>query len=422
MNTGKTGIGRFFKGFVYAFEGIVSCIKTERNMRFHIGVAVLVILLMRFYGLSAAETAAVYICIGLVISLELVNTAVEAAVDMACKDKNPLAKKAKDCAAGAVLIAAVASVAVGIRIFWDYYAFMAIASYFARNIWLGIALAAGVLNALVGEKIAAVSDKPQTTRTKITGVLTKGETQFVFIDTPGMHKAKNKLSEHMLNAVNESVAGVDLIILMADCTKKISENERELVKGFKTGKTKVILVLNKIDLLENKEDLIAVIAEYSKLFDFIDIVPVSVLEKDGLDIIMEDLEKNAVEGPHYFPDDKFTDQPEKVIMAEIIREKALNNLNDEVPHGIAVTIEQLNERENRNGEAILDVTATIYCERESHKGILIGKGGSMLRKIGQEARADLEDFFQIKVNLQCWVKVKEGWRNREGMIKNFGLE
>ena len=177
-----------------------------------------------------------------------------------------------------------------------------------------------------------------------------------------------------------------------------------------------------VDLLENKEDLIAVIAEYSKLYDFIDIVPVSVLEKDGLDIIMEDLEKNAVEGPHYFPDDKFTDQPEKVIMAEIIREKALNNLNDEVPHGIAVTIEQLNERENRNGEAILDVTATIYCERESHKGILIGKGGSMLRKIGQEARADLEDFFQIKVNLQCWVKVKEGWRNREGMIKNFGLE
>ena len=239
-----------------------------------------------------------------------------------------------------------------------------------------------LLNALVGEKIAAVSDKPQTTRTKITGVLTKGETQFVFMDTPGMHKAKNKLSEHMLNAVNESVAGVDLIILMADCTKKISENERELVKGFKAGKTKVILVLNK----------------------------------------MEDLEKNAVEGPHYFPDDKFTDQPEKVIMAEIIREKALNNLNDEVPHGIAVTIEQLNERENRNGEAILDVTATIYCERESHKGILIGKGGSMLSKIGQEARADLEDFFQIKVNLQCWVKVKEGWRNREGMIKNFGLE
>ena len=136
---------------------------------------------------------------------------------------------------------------------------------------------------------------------------------------------------------------------------------------------------------------------------------------------MDILEKNAAEGPHFFPDDKFTDQPEKVIMAEIIREKALRNLNDEVPHGVAVTIEQLGEREDRSGEAILDITATIFCERESHKGIIIGKGGSMLRKIGQDARADLEDFFQIKVNLQCWVKVKEGWRNREGMIKNFGL-
>ena len=225
----------------------------------------------------------------------------------------------------------------------------------------------------------------------------------------------------MLNAVSESVAGVDLIILMADCTKKISENEIDLIKSFKPGKTKVILVLNKIDLLENKQDLIGIIAEYSKLYDFTDIVPVSVLENDGLDIVMHDLEVNAVQGPHYFPDDKFTDQPEKVIMAEIIREKALNNLNDEVPHGIAVAIEQLRERESRNGEPILDITATIYCERESHKGILIGKSGSMLRKIGQEARAELEEFFRIKVNLQCWVKVKEGWRNREGMIKNFGL-
>ena len=278
-----------------------------------------------------------------------------------------------------------------------------------------------LLNTLVGEKIAAVSDKPQTTRTKITGVLTEGDTQFVFMDTPGMHKAKNKLSEHMINAVNESVAGVDLIILMADCTKKISENETDLIKTFKAGKTKVILVLNKIDLLDDKEQLIGIIAEYSKLYDFLDVIPVSVTENDGLDIIMNVLRENAVEGPHYFPDDKFTDQPEKVIMAEIIREKALRNLSEEVPHGIAVTIEQINERDNRSGEAIMDVTATIFCERESHKGIIIGKGGQMLRKIGGEARAELEEFFQIKVNLQCWVKVKEGWRNREGMIKNFGL-
>lgn len=278
-----------------------------------------------------------------------------------------------------------------------------------------------LLNALVGEKIAAVSDKPQTTRTKITGVLTKGEIQYVFMDTPGMHRARNKLSEHMINTVSETVTGVDVILLMCDCTKKISENETDLIKNISGEKSKVILLLNKIDLLENKDRLIEKLAEYSKLYDFEEIIPVSVLNGEGLDLLMEILEKYAENGPHYFPDDKFTDQPEKVIMSEIIREKALMNLNEEVPHGIAVTIESLNEREDRSGTPILDITATIFCERESHKGIVIGKGGSMLRKIGQDARADLEDFFRIKVNLQCWVKVKEGWRNREGMIKNFGL-
>lgn len=296
----------------------------------------------------------------------------------------------------------------------------------SKNVFVTIAGRANagkssLLNALVGEKIAAVSDKPQTTRTKITGVLTEGETQFVFMDTPGMHKAKNKLSEHMINTVNECVTGVDIIILMCDCTKKISDNEMDLINSFKGTRSKVILLLNKIDLLFNKDMLIEKLAEYSALYDFLEVVPVSVIQGDGLDIVMDILRKNAVEGPHYFPDDKFTDQPEKVIMAEIIREKALRNLNEEVPHGVAVTIEQLNEREDRNGTPILDITATIFCERESHKGIIIGKGGSMLRKIGQDARADLEEFFQIRVNLQCWVKVKEGWRNREGMIKNFGL-
>lgn len=296
----------------------------------------------------------------------------------------------------------------------------------SKNVFVTIAGRANagkssLLNALVGEKIAAVSNKPQTTRTKITGVLTEGETQFVFMDTPGMHKAKNKLSEHMINTVNECVTGVDIIILMCDCTKKISENEIDLINSFKGTRSKVILLMNKIDLLDNKDMLIEKLAEYSALYDFLEIVPISVIQGDGLDIVMDILRKNAVEGPHYFPDDKFTDQPEKVIMAEIIREKALRNLNEEVPHGVAVTIEQLNEREDRNGTPILDITATIFCERESHKGIIIGKGGSMLRKIGQDARADLEEFFQIKVNLQCWVKVKEGWRNREGMIKNFGL-
>lgn len=297
----------------------------------------------------------------------------------------------------------------------------------SKNVFITIAGRANagkssLLNALIGEKIAAVSDKPQTTRTKITGILTRKETntQFVFMDTPGIHKSKNKLSSHMMEKVNESVSGGDIILFMADCTRKISKEEINLINGFK-GKTKVILALNKIDLLEDKENLISVIAEYSKLYDFLEIVPISVKENDGLDIIMKILEDNAENGPHYFPDDKFTDQPEKVIMAEIIREKLLLNLNDEVPHGIAVTVEKINERDNRQGEPIMDVDAVIYCERDSHKGIIIGKGGNMLRKVGGEARAELENFFQIKVNLQCWVKVKENWRNSEGLIKSFGL-
>ena len=278
-----------------------------------------------------------------------------------------------------------------------------------------------LLNALVGEKIAAVSNKPQTTRTKITGILTEDNIQYVFMDTPGMHKAKNKLSEHMIKAVSDTVSGGDITLLVCDCTKAIGEGEKNLIADFRASHTKAILVLNKTDLLEKKEDIALKLAEYSALYDFEEVIPISVLNNENLDIIMQVLSQKAEEGPHYFPDDKFTDQPEKVLMAEIIREKALINLNEVVPHGIAVTIERVGERDNKNGEAVLDIDATIYCERESHKGILIGKKGSMLKKIGEQARMDLENFFRIKVNLQCWVKVKEGWRNREGMIKNFGL-
>ncbi len=278
-----------------------------------------------------------------------------------------------------------------------------------------------LLNAIIGEKIAAVSSKPQTTRTKITGVLTKGETQFVFVDTPGMHKAKDKLSDHMVKQINSSCASIEAALLVVDATKKINEAERQLLQNTLSSKTPVILVVNKIDLFENKEDLIPVIAEYSKLHDFKAVVPISALNEDGVDIIIDLLDEYAVAGPHYFDDDKFTDQPERVIVSEIIREKLLELLSDEVPHGIAVDIETLSEHDNRNGEGIMDVGAVIYCERDSHKGIVIGKGGAMLKRVGQLAREDIERFFMIKCNLQLWVKVKEGWRNREGLIKNFGL-
>lgn len=278
-----------------------------------------------------------------------------------------------------------------------------------------------LLNALIGEKIASVSSKSQTTRTKITGIVNSGETQIVLMDTPGLHKPKNKLSNHMLNTVSESVTDIDVVLFMMDCTRKIGEQEKSLLDNCFSSKTKVILILNKIDLLTDKSALALKIAQLSGEYPFTAVVPISVKENDGIDLVIEEVKKLSVEAPHYFPDDMITDQPEKVIASEIIREKFLNLLEDEVPHGIAVGVETMKERDTSKGETILDISATIYCERESHKGIIIGKGGSMLKKASTYARQELENFFQIRVNLQCWVKVKEDWRNREGIIRNFGL-
>ncbi|MCX7657619.1 MAG: GTPase Era [Oscillospiraceae bacterium] len=278
-----------------------------------------------------------------------------------------------------------------------------------------------LLNAMVGEKIAIVSDKPQTTRTKITGILTKDETQYVFIDTPGIHKAKTKLGEHMMKTVKDSVSDIDVIVFVADATKKMGESEAEFLESFKKSKVPVILVLNKIDLIEEKENLLKIIYEASKLYEFEAIVPVSVLENDGIELVLNEISKLAVESPHFFPDDMLTDQPERVIAAEIVREKFLHLLNEEIPHGIAVTVEEMKERKDKNGNDMLDVSANIFCEKDSHKGIIIGKNGDMLKKAGSLSRQEMEDFFGIKVNLQLWVKVKPDWRNKEGMIKNFGL-
>ncbi len=275
-----------------------------------------------------------------------------------------------------------------------------------------------LLNAIVGEKIASVSSKPQTTRTRITGIRNIDDVQLVFFDTPGLHKPLNKLSEHMLDTVRESVSDIDAVIFMADCTKKANEKEFELLKSLNNSRMPVILVLNKIDLLKNKDELAAVITEYTSKIEFQAVIPVSVKENNGVDIVIDEIIKLSEESVHYFPDDMITDQPEKVIAAEMVREQLLELLKDEVPHGIAVGVEEMSEREDKD---ILDISAVIYCERDSHKGIIIGKGGSMLKKASTQARMELEDFFQIKVNLQCWVKVKEDWRNREGLIRSFGL-
>ncbi len=275
-----------------------------------------------------------------------------------------------------------------------------------------------LLNVLVGEKIASVSSKPQTTRTRITGIRNIGDTQLVFFDTPGLHKPKNKLSEHMLKTVKESITDIDAVLFMMDCTKKPTEQEIELLKSFNTDKMPVILVLNKIDLLENKSDLAGIISSISSEIDFVTVIPISVKENNGIDIVQEELLKLATESPHFFPDEMITDQPEKVIAGEMIREKLLIMLSDEVPHGIAVAVETMTERDDKD---ILDISAVIYCEKESHKGIVIGKGGAMLKAASTAARKDLEDFFRIKVNLKCWVKVKEDWRNREAIIRSLGL-
>ena len=275
-----------------------------------------------------------------------------------------------------------------------------------------------LLNKVVGEKIASVSHKTQTTRTKITGVVNINETQLVFIDTPGLHKARNKLSEYMLKTVRESAEDIDAVIFMADCTRKLGEQEREFLNSLTVAGTPVIFVLNKIDLLADKSELAEILRRLNEEYSFEAIIPVSVTENDGIDHVLSETMKLAVEGPHFFPEDMLTDQPEKVIAAEIIREKFLNLLDDEVPHGIAVGVEEMREREDKD---ILDISAVIYCEKESHKGIVIGKGGAMLKKAASMARAELEEFFQIKVNLQCWVKVKEDWRNRDGILRNFGL-
>lgn len=276
-----------------------------------------------------------------------------------------------------------------------------------------------ILNRLLGQKIAIVSDKPQTTRTKIMGVLTEGDTQLVFTDTPGFHRPKTKLGEKMIQAVSDSVAGVDACLFVVEPQGELRPAELELIEKFKKLKMPVILAINKVDTLPEKEVLMTRIAELAQVYNFEAIVPVSAMRGINMDALLEELSKLAEESVFFFPEDTLTDQPERVLAAEMIREKLLRNLDREIPHGVAVSIEKMREREDSD---IMDVEAIIYCEKDSHKGIIIGKGGAMLKKVSTRAREDMEKFFMCRINLRCWVKVKEGWRNREGLIHNFGLD
>lgn len=275
-----------------------------------------------------------------------------------------------------------------------------------------------LINHLVGEKIAIVSNKPQTTRNRICGVLTRGDTQLVFIDTPGFHKPRTKLGDYMVGVVKDSVADVDLVLLIVEPIANIGPQEESLLAQIRASGAPAILVINKIDTMQDKEQLLAVIAAYSAAFDFAAVMPISAKFNDGVKALLDECAKFAQESPFFFPEDMTSDQPERQVIAEIIREKLLWNLEREIPHGTAVEITKFSECDN----GVIDVDATIYCEKASHKGIIIGKNGAMLKKISTAAREDCERFMGTKVFLQTWVKVKENWRDSDFLIRNFGYE
>lgn len=276
-----------------------------------------------------------------------------------------------------------------------------------------------LMNTMVGRKVAIVSDKPQTTRKRIMGVVTKAETQLVFLDTPGNHRPRTRLGDFMVKSIGEAVSGVDAGVLVVEPSARVWDLERDLLEQFKKSRLPAVLVINKIDTLEDKSALLACIDAWQNEYEFAAILPVSALTGDGVEELSAELSKFAFESPHYFPADAVSDQPEQTLVCELIREKMLHHLRDEIPHGIAVTVESYKERETENG-CILDIDAYIYCEKESHKGMVIGKKGVMLKTVASEARQEIEEVLGSKVNLQCWVKVKEDWRNRQGMLGGFG--
>ena len=273
-----------------------------------------------------------------------------------------------------------------------------------------------LMNHLIGQKIAITSDKPQTTRNEIQTVYTDDRGQIIFLDTPGIHKAKNKLGEYMVNVAEHTLKEVDVVLWLVEPSTFIGAGEQHIAEQLNQVKTPVILVINKIDTVKNQEEILTFINAYKDICKFAEIVPVSALKDKNTDLMLELIYKYLPEGPQYYDEDTVTDQPMRQISAELIREKALRLLNDEIPHGIAVTVEKMKERDN----GIMDIEANIVCERESHKGIIIGKGGSMLKKIGSAARREIESQLEMKVNLQLWVKVRKEWRDSELYMKNYG--
>lgn len=276
-----------------------------------------------------------------------------------------------------------------------------------------------LLNALVGRKVAIVSDKPQTTRNRIMGVLTKDETQLVFLDTPGSHRPRTRLGDFMIKSIGEAVSGVDAGILVVEPTTVVRDAEKELLERFRSQKLPVLLVLNKIDTLADKSALLACMDAWRQAYPFEAILPVSALTGEGISLLGKELKAYALPSPHFFPADTTSDQPDRILAAELLREQMLLQLREEIPHGVAVVVEAFEESETERGP-ILEIDAEIFCERDTHKGIIIGKRGAMLKSIASAARQEMESLFGTHVDLQCWVKVKEDWRNRQGLLNSFG--
>lgn len=275
-----------------------------------------------------------------------------------------------------------------------------------------------LMNNIIGEKIAIMSSKPQTTRNQIQAIYTTDNCQIIFIDTPGMHKPKSKLGNYMVKSAETTFSNVDVILYLIEPYEKIKDSDMRIIEKLQCTQTPVFLVINKIDTVQ-KEELLKVMDAYSKMLSFAEIIPVSALKGDNKGLLLDAIGKYLPEGPKYFPEDMITDQPERQIVAELIREKALKLLQEEIPHGIAVEITSMKKRDKNE---IIDIDATVYCERDSHKGIIIGKQGSMLKKIGSNARFDIERLLGSPVNLQIWIKVKKDWRDSDFLLKNFGYD
>lgn len=275
-----------------------------------------------------------------------------------------------------------------------------------------------LMNSLVGEKIAITSNKPQTTRNKIQSILTEEDSQIIFVDTPGMHKSKSKLGDYMQKSAQTTLGEVDIVLLLIEPDRNIGSGDRAIIENLAKIKTPVFLVINKIDTIP-KDQILKVIDEYRKAYDFKEIIPISAIQSENIDTLKDTVKKYLPEGPQFFPEDMITDQPERQIVAEIIREKVLQLVQEEIPHGVAVEIMNMKKRENKD---IVDIEATIYCEKDSHKGIIIGKQGVMLKEIGSRGRRDIQRLLGSKVYLQLWIKVKKGWRDNDFLLRNFGYD